>query len=146
MTLTNIISAIGNNSSIYPLIVRDCGIEAPSKILIARNENKKESKELANDATREKIIDEYATSAIWLGGIPAVECIADKFISKKGYNPNVNIKLFKEEQNKNVNNIAPSALTPERFPRVFKDKVLLYLYEDAGKTKRTKMFKKQLQI
>lgn len=83
MTLTNIISAIGNNSSIYPLIVRDCGIEAPSKILIARNENKKESKELANDATREKIIDEYATSAIWLGGIPAVECIADKFISKK---------------------------------------------------------------
>ena len=105
MTITNIISAIGNNSSIYPLLVRDCGIEAPSKIIIARNENKKESKELANDATREKIIDEYATSAIWLGGIPAVECIADKFISKKGYNPNVNIKLFKEEQNKNTNNI-----------------------------------------
>lgn len=105
MTITNIISAIGNNSSIYPLLVRDCGIEAPSKIIIARNENMKESKEIANDATREKIIDEYATSAIWLGGIPAVECIADKFISKKGYNPNVNIKLFKEEKNKSVNNI-----------------------------------------
>lgn len=106
MTITNIISAIGNNSSIYPLLVRDCGIEAPSKIIIARNENMKESKEIANDATREKIIDEYATSAIWLGGIPAVECIADKFISKKGYNPNVNIKLFKEEKNKSVNNIS----------------------------------------
>ena len=39
--------------------------------------------------------------------------------------------------------IAPSALTPERFPCVFKDKVLLYLYEDAGKTKRTKMFKRE---
>lgn len=39
--------------------------------------------------------------------------------------------------------IAPSALTPERFPDVFKDKVLLYLYEDAGKTKRTKMFKRE---
>lgn len=39
--------------------------------------------------------------------------------------------------------IAPSALTLERFPRVFKDKVLLYLYEDAGKTKRTKMFKRE---
>lgn len=39
--------------------------------------------------------------------------------------------------------IAPSALTPERFPRVFKDKVLLYLYEDAGRTKRTKMFKRE---
>lgn len=40
--------------------------------------------------------------------------------------------------------INPTALTPERFADVFKDKVLLYLYEDAGKTKRTKMFKKEL--
>ena len=96
MTITNIISAIGNNSGIYPLLVRDCCIEAPSKILIARRENSKESQIKANDATREKIIDEYATSAIWLGGIPAVEKLADKYISKKGYNPNVNIKLFGE--------------------------------------------------
>ena len=96
MTITNIISAIGNNSSIYPLLVRDCCIEAPSKIFIARRENSKESQIKANDATREKIIDEYATSAIWLGGIPAVEKLADKYISKKGYNPNVNIKLFGE--------------------------------------------------
>lgn len=98
MTITNIISAIGNNSSIYPLLVRDCCIEAPSKILIARRENSKESQIKANDATREKFIDEYATSAIWLGGIPAVEKLADKYISKKGYNPNVNIKLFGEEK------------------------------------------------
>lgn len=98
MTITNIISAIGNNSSIYPLMVRDLCIEAPSKIFIARKENLKESKELANDATREKFIDEYATSAIWLGGIPATEYVVDKFISKKGYNPNVNLKLFKEEE------------------------------------------------
>lgn len=97
MTFTNIISAIGNNSSIYPLLVRDCCIEAPSKILIARKENMKESKEVANDATREKFIDEYFTSAIWLGGIPATEYIADKFIRKKGYNPGVNLKLFKSE-------------------------------------------------
>lgn len=104
MTITNIISAIGNNSSIYPLLVRDCGIEAPSKIIIARKENLKESKEIANDATREKIIDEYATSAIWLGGIPMVEKIANKLISKKGFNPNINLKLFKEER-KNKQNI-----------------------------------------
>lgn len=100
MIVTNIISAIGNNSSIYPLLVRDCCIEAPSKILIARKENLKESKEIANDATREKIIDEYATSGIWLGGIPIVEYFADKFISKKGYNPIVNLNLFKAEKNK----------------------------------------------
>ena len=102
MIVTNIISAIGNNSSIYPLLVRDCCIEAPSKILIARKENLKESKEIANDATREKIIDEYATSGIWLGGIPMVEYCSDKFISKKGYNPIVNLNLFKAEKNKEV--------------------------------------------
>lgn len=100
MIVTNIISAIGNNSSIYPLLVRDCCIEAPSKVLIARKENLKESKEIANDATREKIIDEYATSGIWLGGIPMVEYFSDKFISKKGYNPIVNLNLFKAEKNK----------------------------------------------
>lgn len=100
MIVTNIISAIGNNSSIYPLLVRDCCIEAPSKILIGRKENLKESKEIANDATREKIIDEYATSGIWLGGIPMVEYFSDKFISKKGYNPIVNLNLFKAEKNK----------------------------------------------
>lgn len=100
MIVTNIISAIGNNSSIYPLLVRDCCIEAPSKILIARKENLKESKEIANDATREKIIDEYAASGIWLGGIPMVEYFSDKFISKKGYNPIVNLNLFKAEKNK----------------------------------------------
>lgn len=103
MTITNIISAIGNNSSIYPLLFRDCCIEAPSKILIARQENMKESKEIANDATREKFIDEYFTSAIWLGGIPLTEVVCDKYISKKGFSPLVNLKLFKEEQNgKNV--------------------------------------------
>ncbi len=98
MTITNIISAIGNNSTIYPLLVRDCFIEAPSKILIARKENMKESKEIANDATRERFIDEYATSAIWLGGIPATEAVVDKFIRKKGYNPDVNLNLFKADK------------------------------------------------
>ena len=40
--------------------------------------------------------------------------------------------------------IAPTSLTPERFSAVFKDKVLLYLYEDACKTKRKKMFATEL--
>lgn len=96
--ITNILSAIGNNRSIYPLILRDCAIEVPSKIYIARKENLKESKIKANDATREKFIDEYATSAVWLGGIPLVEKIYDKFIKSKGFNPNADIKLFKESE------------------------------------------------
>lgn len=96
MTITNIISAIGNTSSVYPLILRDCGVEIPSKVYLTYKENK-EDKDVAFLATRERIIDEYATSAVWLGGIPLVEKLVDKFvIKKKGFNPNVNLKLFKE--------------------------------------------------
>ena len=98
MTITSIISAIGNTRSEYPLILRDCGIEVPSKIYITRKENLKESKTKANDATREKFIDEYVTSGVWLGGIPLTENIADKFIKNKGFNPEVSTKLFKEEK------------------------------------------------
>ena len=98
MTVTSIISAIGNNSTIYPLLVRDLCIEAPSKILITRSENMKESREIANEATREKFIDEYATSTIWLGGIPLTEAVYDKFMVKKGWSPIVNLKLFKENE------------------------------------------------
>ena len=109
MTITNIISAIGNNSSIYPLLVRDLAIEAPSKIIIARRENMKESKRIANDATREKFIDEYATSAIWLGGIPATEYVFDKYLTKKGWSPDVNLKLFKENKTVAARNAKKSA-------------------------------------
>ena len=42
MSLVNIISAVGNNSSVYPLIVRDCGIEVPTKIAMTYNQNLKD--------------------------------------------------------------------------------------------------------
>lgn len=98
MTISSIISAIGNNSSVYPLIVRDCGIEVPTKIALTYNQNKKESKGIAYLAARERFLDEYATSAVWLGGIPFVGWIANKYIQSRGLNPDVNLKLFKEEQ------------------------------------------------
>ena len=117
MNVTSIISEIGNNNSIYPLMLRDCGIENPVKVYISRKENLKESKIMAQDATRERFIDEYATSAVWLGGIPAVEYAASKIIKKKGYNSNISIKLFKKEAEQNIEgnirkfkNLAPEAV------------------------------------
>lgn len=97
MSLINIISAIGNNSSIYPLIVRDCGIEVPSKVIMTYNQNLKDSKQMAYNATRERLIDEYGTSLVWLGGIPAVGSICDWGIKKLGYDPKININLLKED-------------------------------------------------
>lgn len=102
MSLVSIISAIGNNKSVYPLLVRDCGIEIPSKVALTYNQNLKESKDMAYNATRERLIDEYGTSAIWLGGIPVMNSICDFGIKKLGYNPNVNVSLYKETKEQGI--------------------------------------------
>ena len=96
MTLVSIISAIGNNSSIYPLLVRDCGIENPIKIGLTYKQNLKDSKQMANNALRERTIDEYVCSAIWLGGIPVMDKICNWGIKKLGYNPDIDMNLLKE--------------------------------------------------
>lgn len=41
--------------------------------------------------------------------------------------------------------VSPPALNEKRFADVFKDKVILYLYEDACKTKHQKMFRSELK-
>lgn len=97
MSLTGIISAIGNNSSIYPLLVRDCGIEVPTKVYLTYKENEND-KQIQKLATRERFLDEYIGSAIWLGGIPLVEMVINKIIKAKGFNPKINLKLLKEEE------------------------------------------------
>lgn len=102
MNVTSIISAIGNNSSQYPLIVRDCGIEVPSKIYLTYKENEND-KQIQRLATRERFYDEYLGSAVWLGAIPLIERCGDFAIKRLGYNPDVNIKLFKEDDIQGLN-------------------------------------------
>ena len=97
--LINVVSAIGNNNSFAPLLVRDCGIEAPTKVTQTYNQNAKESAIMAKHATRERIIDEYGSSVIWLGGVPAVEGICNRLIDKKGINSKVNYKLLDDNKN-----------------------------------------------
>lgn len=138
MAITNIISAIGNNSSVYPLIFRDCGIEVPTKIALTYNQNKKDSKEIAYLAARERFLDEYSTSAVWLGGIPMVGWLCNKFIKAKGLNPDVNLKLFQEEkgiQGIDYNIAKFKKLAPEAVKDLIKAKENKKLYEKllAGK-------------
>lgn len=97
MSLVNIISAIGNNSSIYPLIVRDCGIEIPAKVGMTYYQNRSD-KYIAYLGARERFVDEYAVSAVWLGGVPLIGKIADWAIKKSGFNPEISSKLYKEEE------------------------------------------------
>ena len=98
--MINAISAVGNNSSVYPLIVRDCVIEGPIKVAQNYNETAKESKRMGWHCLREKTIDEFGTSAIWIGGVPFVEAIANKIMKKTtGFNGKVNLKLLEKTKN-----------------------------------------------
>lgn len=117
MSLINIISAIGDNSKVYPLIVRDCGIEAPAKLIQTWNQNEKTSRPMAKHAVRERGIEEYATSAVWLGGVPLVEMVANKIIRKKiGLNGDVNSKLFqKNKSNQFVDALQNVDINIEKF-------------------------------
>lgn len=121
MTITNIISAIGNNNSVYPLLVRDCGIEVPTKVALTYQQNK-EDKEVAWLATRERLVDEYTVSAVWLGGIPLLERINAKILKNRGFNPAISTKLMKEEAEqgldfniKKFKNLAPDAVKDLEF-------------------------------
>ena len=131
MTVTNIISAIGNNNSVYPLLLRDCGIEVPTKVFLTYNQNKSD-KDIAMLATRERLVDEYTVSAVWLGGIPLLEKVCSIFFKKKGFNPSISSKLLKEEANqgleyniKKFKDIAPDAV-----------KDLEYLKQNKAKYKK----------
>ena len=102
MSYINIISAIGNNRGIAPLFVRDCCIEIPSKLGLTYNQNLKDSRQMANNAVRERFIDEYGTSAIWMGGPIILGKLANKIIKKLGYNAGVNMSLFKERKDQGI--------------------------------------------
>lgn len=117
MTLINIISALGDNSSVYPLLVRDCGIENVVKCAMTYKQNVKESKFIAQQATRERIIDEYTTSALWLGGIPLIGKICDKLMDSFTTSSKVDYNLLNESAyqglSKNIEkfkNVAPNEI------------------------------------
>lgn len=135
MSILNIVSAAGNNDSIYPLLIRDCGIENAAKCILTYKQNAKESKYAAKEAARERIIDEYGTSAVWLGGVPLLNKASDIFIKKRGYAPEINIKLFEETPAQGLN------LNIEKF----KDKAP-EIIEQMKKVQASKGAYKNLQI
>ena len=102
MSFINIISAVGNNRGVAPLFVRDCCIEIPTKLGLTYNQNLKDSKQTANNAFRERFIDEYGTSAIWICGPIVLDKFANKIIKKCGYNAGVNMSLFKERKDQGI--------------------------------------------
>ncbi len=94
MNVANIISIIGNNSSKYPILLKD-GIESSSKLYLANKQGDKISKEQGFYEARETGIEEFGTTAIWLG-TPLIVAKAFNDIVKKVFKLNDN-KLLKTD-------------------------------------------------
>lgn len=94
---TAIFSSLNNNAtSLAPIIVKD-GFDVAGRTTMAY-------KESGVHEARERFIEEAGTSALWLGGIPAIRKIFDKTVFKKfGLNPNVDLRLL---NNKGVQTLA----------------------------------------
>ncbi len=86
MTIVSaIFSALGNNSSITQIAVKD-GIETVGRTAMAYKEGSKTSKKFGALEARERLIEANATSLVWLGGIPTLKILFDKFYTNKKYN------------------------------------------------------------
>jgi len=84
MTVSAIFSALGNNSSIAQIAVKD-GIETIGRTAMAYKEGSKTSKKFGALEAREKLIEANATSIVWLGGIPTLKILFDKLYTNKKY-------------------------------------------------------------
>ena len=70
-TVSAIFSALGNNSSIAQIAVKD-GLETVGRTAMAYKEGSKTSKKFGALEARERHIEANDTSLVWLGGIPTL--------------------------------------------------------------------------
>ncbi len=84
MNITSIFSALGNNSTLYPIIVKD-SIDNTGRVMMAYKEGSKNGKNYGMYDARERFIEENATSLVWLGGIPALKLLYDRLVTNKVY-------------------------------------------------------------
>lgn len=132
--VTKIFSALGNNSSLTPIIVKD-GFDISGRTAMAYNQGQKAGKQYAVHDAREMLLEETVTSSVWLGGIPALKLLFNKFITNKAYNfkklekygkdalANLDLKLLDKNspQALKLENIKDKALKVE-VEKILKDK------------------------
>ncbi len=82
--VTSIFSALGNNSSLYPIIFKD-SIDNAGRTIMAYNEGSKNGQKYGTYDARERFIEENGTSLVWIGGIPLIKLLYDKLLTNKIY-------------------------------------------------------------
>ncbi len=84
ISATTIFSTLGNNSSLAPVILKD-SVDNAGRVAMAYTEGSRESKRYGFYDARERFIEEYATSLVWMGGIPLLKNIYDRAVTNKIY-------------------------------------------------------------
>lgn len=94
---TKIISKMGDNSgSVVPLLVKD----TTCNFLISSIYAKKGGE----DDGKERLIEEFGTEAVWIGGIPLIKWLIDKTVYKiAGVNPDFDVRKFSKKNADNLN-------------------------------------------
>ena len=90
ITTVKIFSSLGNNSSLFPIAVKDAahiaGMTTASYITGKEIEGK------------DRLIDEVGSTAMWIGGIPFYKKVIDLTLYKLAkYSPNVDVRILKDE-------------------------------------------------
>lgn len=95
-TLTaNIFSKLGNPSSLLPIAVKDAGHSAGMTTASYITGKEVEGKD--------RLIDEFGTQIIWIGGLPFYKKVVDYTVYKiAGHNPNVDVRVLKDSNVKDM--------------------------------------------
>lgn len=106
LTVTNIFSSLGNNStSLLPVAIKD-GVENAGRTAMAY----KNGGETRTLEARERFIEGSATSAVWLGGIPLLRKVFDKTVFKMaGYDPKIDLKYLTNKGAQSLEKVAEKA-------------------------------------
>ena len=130
LTVTNIFSSLGNNStSLLPVAIKD-GVENAGRTAMAY----KNGGETRTLEARERFIEGSATSAVWLGGIPLLRKVFDKTVFKMaGYDPKIDLKYLTNKGAQSLEKVAEKSkgADKEAFQKVldnqktYKDQIAL---------------------
>ncbi|MDD3149894.1 MAG: hypothetical protein PHV68_03590 [Candidatus Gastranaerophilales bacterium] len=101
---TKIFSSLASDSSLAGLATKDM-VENVGRTVMEKKESSKVSEELGNYAAKEKCIEEFGTSALWLGGIPLLKKAFNSTVFKKaGLNANADYDLFEKQGIQSIEN------------------------------------------
>ncbi len=139
LNVASVFSALGNNASLTPIIVKDT-LSNAGVVTMAYKQGSKESKQAGLHDARERFIEDNTTSLVWLGGIPLLKKVFDKGVANNIFGfrqfkdlgkdalAKTNAKLLNQE---NVQNLASNL--QKYSDEIAKSPKLKGLTDEAGK-------------